>query len=94
MNYKEIVDVASNILSVVDEEMNRGTGRTTRLVDKAIQTLFTDKIVLVRDHFNSREAHKHLADRIMDRMHYEHPGVQVEKLHVKDILIIKLIEDE
>ena len=75
------------------DEYDRGTGRTTRLVDDAIQRLFNKEPVLVVDHFNHPMANNYLLERIEGRLHNEHPRVMYEvKRHVGlDYYIIKLI---
>ena len=48
------------------------TGQTTRLVDEAIQVLFRDGKVEVRDHYDHPEAHKNLVRAIERRLKTEH----------------------
>lgn len=55
----------------------RRTGRSTRLADEAIQTLFTEGEVKVRDHHESNAAHKDLLDRILFRFTQEHKGLKL-----------------
>lgn len=52
---------------------NRGTGRTTRLADKAIQDLFTDGFCIVQDHYNEDRVYsRFLMDIILARLEAEH----------------------
>jgi hypothetical protein len=51
----------------------RATGQTTRMVDAAIQTLFTTGEVAVRDHVDHRPTHKLLYEKVVARLHLEHP---------------------
>jgi hypothetical protein len=54
------------------EENNRGTGRTTRLVQFYIDKLFTTTDeVIIYDHYDHKIAHKFLTDAIIRRMHNE-----------------------
>ena len=53
----------------------RRDGNTTRLIDNAIQILFSGKICVVLDHHEwgkSRMANKHLFDQILRRLEIEH----------------------
>ena len=50
----------------------RMTGRSTRLVDKCIQDLFTNGVVIVFDHYDHSRAHRDLFDRVMRRLYSEH----------------------
>jgi hypothetical protein len=50
----------------------RRSGRTTRLIDEAIQYLFTNDTVLLVDHINSTEMSKHMLDRVVRRLYNEH----------------------
>lgn len=54
------------------EENNRGTGRTTRLIQYYIDQLYTtDKPVVIYDHFDHKRAHKILTDLIVKRYNNE-----------------------
>ena len=53
-------------------ETGRCTGQTTRLVDAAIQTLFTSGEVRVRDHVDHRPTHKFLYEKVVKRLSLEH----------------------
>ncbi len=57
----------------------RATGRSTRLVDEAIQTLFTTGYVEVRDHLDKRMDHNILFERVLSRLLTEHRGVKFNK---------------
>ncbi len=54
-------------------EENRGTGRTTRLVQHYMNELFNNRgvVVKVKDHYDSASAHRYLTDRIIDRFDNE-----------------------
>jgi hypothetical protein len=56
------------------EEVDRGTGRTTRLVDKYIQDIFNNpnKFITIEDHYPHNVAHLYLFNRISDRLKIEH----------------------
>lgn len=56
-------------------EVRRATGNSTRLVDKYIQELFNnqDYFIKITDHFNNFKSNKYLVERILKRMHNEHP---------------------
>lgn len=49
------------------KDKNRGSGRTTRLIDYYIQELFTKGEINVKDHYDNIIAHKYLVQRIKDR---------------------------
>lgn len=72
-------------------EQFRCSGRTTRLVDEAIQNLFTKKITIVKDHYLHRNADRMLLAKICSRLHNEHPHVNYEVKNInneKHIMII------
>ena len=50
----------------------RGTGRTTRLVDEAIQNLFNNGRCIAFDHWPDRQADHCLFERIIKRLEFEH----------------------
>jgi len=50
----------------------RCSGRTTRIVDEAIQTLFTTGEVKAEDHYDSLNANRMVFRLIMDRLRHEH----------------------
>lgn len=56
----------------------RGTGRTTRLVDKYVQEFFTNPTgvpVMVLDHWDDVKAHTALLERVVSRLKTEHRWV-------------------
>ena len=57
------------------KEENRRSGNTTRAADAAIQTLFKDGFVQVRDPYPHKEADRFLMDLILRRMNSEHSSV-------------------
>ena len=63
-----------------NEESNRATGRTTRLVDYYIQELFnnSNKEIEIIDHYDHIKAHIHLTQIILKRFYNEHPRVKIE----------------
>ena len=67
----------------------RATGRSTRLVDRAIQELFNRGEVTVVDHHITKRASEWLLCRVCVRLDMEHPGV--EYTCRKDLLHIKLV---
>lgn len=55
----------------------RRDGNSTRLVDNAIQLLFTYGWIKVEDHYNIRHSNKLLLDTIIKRIKSEHPSLRV-----------------
>lgn len=51
----------------------RRSGQTTRIIDAAIQTLFEEGEVIVKDHYNSRDANLDAIKKIYRRFVMEHP---------------------
>ena len=67
----------------------RKSGRTTRIVDEAIQTLFTKGRVYVRDHHSTLKMDRYCYDIVVRRLHSEHPGmIQYLGFFKRDHLII------
>ena len=62
-----------------NEESNRATGRTTRLVDYYIQELFnnSNKEIEIIDHTNNQQSNIHLTQMILQRFYNEHKGVKI-----------------
>jgi len=56
------------------EIIYRRTGRSTRIVDAAIQQLFPIGDVFIRDHYDRREGHQRLASIMKRRLDTEHGG--------------------
>jgi len=52
----------------------RRSGRTTRLVDKAIQDLFNEGVSHIEDHFDSKVSHDLLFDKVVRRLKSELPA--------------------
>ena len=50
----------------------RATGRTTRLVDEAIQNLFNNGRCVAHDHWPEKHAYQYLFERILKRLEIEH----------------------
>lgn len=56
----------------------RMVGNTTRIIDNAIQTLFTFGRVVACDHYNSRESDLRVFQLILQRLHNEHGWVEIK----------------
>ena len=68
----------------------RRTGRTTRIIDNAIQKLFEDGEITVRDHYGTRQADERVFFIIIDRLEREH-GITKDMLELnKSRHLIKL----
>ena len=63
-----------------NEDSNRATGRTTRLVDYYIQELFNNpnSEIEIIDHHNTQQSNIHLTQMILRRMYEEHRGVKIK----------------
>jgi len=57
-------------------ESLRCTGKTTRIVDAAIQELFNTGRVTIQDHVNHRDSHNRTMQRVCRRHKSEHHGIQ------------------
>ena len=73
-----------NTLEKIQDKITsrRRDGNTTRLIDNAIQILFSGKICVVLDHHEcgrKRMVNKHLFDRILRRLEIEHRGMLESK---------------
>lgn len=68
---------------------NRATGRTTRLADEAIQTLFTEGKVTVKDHADTKYAQQDLLHKILSRLENEHGGINRFIIDRKTMTITK-----
>lgn len=65
----------ASTLDDIKSYSTRRCGNTTRQIDKAIQLLYSENIVKVRDHWNNgkhRRANENLFVRILDRLNLEH----------------------
>lgn len=63
------------------ELSRKSTGRTTRLIDKAVQKFFSLKqgdTLLLLDHEPTRTAQLELLKKFCNRMEIEHPNEQFE----------------
>lgn len=80
---KEKETTLDNVKNITNK---RRDGNTTRLVDNAIQILFSGKICICLDHHNNENAHKNLFDRVIYRLTrelYVKPSqIKVENLEV------------
>jgi len=61
-----------NTLDGFKPEYGRVCGNTTRLIDKAIQMIFSDGGCIVRDYYPNKEANVNLFNRIIGRLNSEH----------------------
>ena len=63
-----------------NEDSNRATGRTTRLVDYYIQELFNhpNEEVEIIDHTNTQQSNTHLTQLILQRMYNEHRQIKIK----------------
>lgn len=66
--------------------MSKQSGRSTRLVDKYIQDLFTDGEVVITDHYDTKASHIFLLHRVLKRLESEHPHA-FKLVEVKDLKI-------
>lgn len=89
MSFKTTVRVHKD--AVIMKEQLRNTGRTTKIVDKAIQTLFIKGVVIAKDHVNERYYNIKIYERILGRLISEH-RVQFET--DRDTLTIRLKQNK
>lgn len=70
----EINNELHSLFGALSELKQRATGRTTRIIDYAIQCLFEtpDEWIEVHDHWDTRQASKMLVDGIKRRLSIEH----------------------
>ncbi len=59
-------------MSIFKSSKMRRSGRTTKLVDKYIQTLFTTGKVLVHDHHHTNNADRNCFNMVINRLLIEH----------------------
>ena len=60
-------------------------GNSTRQINNAIEILFTEGGVLIEDHastsfeqrHNKKRINRHLFDRVLKRLYYEHRGIDI-----------------
>lgn len=94
-NHPEPKKVVSTLEGFEDSGMRRN-GATTRLVDKAIQIIFSGNVCLCEDHCdegNFRRANLDLYRRVLNRMHSEHRGVYERQIEYdRSSLTIWLVE--
>lgn len=77
-------------LSIEDIRPGRAVGNSTRLIDKAIELIFSGKKVKVKDHYPSIQADMFLFDRILKRLQNEHGHPMNVFLFDKQNLTIEL----
>ena len=65
-------EAALTIISILKEEEKRGTGRTTRIIDKCIQHFFKDGYVTCNDHHDDYNNHREVTNRVKQRLILEH----------------------
>ena len=72
---QEIIIYNSNPDLLDNDDLNRATGRTTRLIDYYIQELYNNpnKEIEIIDHYDNIKAHIHLTQMILQRLYAEHP---------------------
>lgn len=68
-------------------EAGRQSGRTARLVDQHIQTLYREGEVVPYDHYPSRKADEMMVDRVMRRIHSEHSLDEIRFTNGKILLL-------
>ena len=63
-----------------NEESDRATGRTTRLVDYYIQKLFNNpnSEIKIVDHTNTQQSNTHLTQLVLQRMYNEHRQIKIK----------------
>ena len=63
-----------------NEDSNKATGRTTRLVDYYIQELFNhpNEEVEIIDHTNTQQSNTHLTQLVLQRMYNEHRQIKIK----------------
>lgn len=57
----------------------RRTGKSTRLIDQYIQQLFELGTITVHDHHESEVSHLLLKEKILKRLSFEHPFIEIKK---------------
>ena len=66
---------------------SRRSGRTTRIVDECIQTLFIEGEVYCHDHYPSDAMDEFVFHKVVTRLGYEHNGlvfnIHPKKLHIE-----------
>ena len=74
----------------------RRNGSTTRLIDEAVQELFTRGEVRIRDHYGTRNADQYMLNIFLDRLKAEHfRGVEItQHLYIsRNNFIVKFKKD-
>lgn len=57
----------------------RGKGNTTRIINEAVEILFNNGEVKLKDHWDHREADKYLLDAVINRLRRENRFDYLEK---------------
>jgi hypothetical protein len=57
----------------------RRSGRTTRIVDQAIQELFKNGYVFCRDHYPSKQMTEYVFKKVLKRLDFEHGQLPICK---------------
>lgn len=70
--FKKIKEDDNLIPTGIDEKNLRSTGRTTRLIDEYIQSLFNGEKIITYDHDKNFKSNKLLFDKILRRLEREH----------------------
>lgn len=76
--YKESENDFNEQYIINNDDSNRSTGRTTRLIDYYIQKLFNNpnKEIEIIDHYDNIKAHIYLTQKMLERLYTEHPRVK------------------
>lgn len=70
--------------------MTRRSGRTTRIIDQAIQDLFNNGSTLVLDHHRTEKMDERTFKIFLKRLHNEHQIVENHLIIDYDSLLVKL----
>ena len=71
----------------------RRVGNTTRIIDATIQFLLKGYAVKVIDHHNDGRAHKHLLEKIITRLSFEHDWAKLDVNKQEFIIAISNLPD-
>lgn len=88
ISYLETSNKVEEFKSILDQ-LDRGSGRTTRLIDSYIQELFLNGEVTPRDHHDNKMSHLYLTDKIRARLNSEHPNLVYDIFNSTSIKLTK-----
>lgn len=71
-------------------EESRKSGRTTRIVDEAIQKLFEEGSVIIKDHYGSEAADRLALNILLRRLYIEHGCSVAEVENTKSGILVVL----